>query len=405
MEDIVLYEDKRYCCGCGACKNVCPKHAIHMKEDEYGFVYPEIDNDLCVKCGMCKKVCGYQNTPEFNKVKKVYAVASKDEETLKKSASGGAFAEYAKSVLNNNGVVYGATMLNENGEFNPKHIRITRVSEIEKIQGSKYVQSSIEDIFKLLQKDLDNGVEVLFSGTPCQIAAIKTFLKKEYANLFLVEIICHGVPSKRFFNDYIKNLEKKRDKKVAKYWFRDKSKGQDMTTRIMFNNGEEYIANGNIMSYTGLFLKSLTYRINCYTCPFAKNDRIADITIGDYWGFHEEYPEYNQKNGLTNLAGVSCVLVNTDKGAELNDRIRNKFIILESEFKKVERHNEQLYRPSKYSENREKVLEGYKKEGYAFVEKFFYKHYKKSIIKSTISSFISKGTKQKIKKIIGKLKR
>ena len=125
----------------------------------------------------------------------------------------------------------------------------------------------------------------------------------------------------------------------------------------------------------------MTYRINCYTCPFAKNDRIADITIGDYWGFHEEYPEYNQKNGLTNLAGVSCVLVNTDKGAELNDRIRNKFIILESEFKKVERHNEQLYRPSKYSENREKVLEGYKKEGYAFVEKFFIsitkKHHKK----------------------------
>lgn len=320
MSSIVLFDDKKDCCGCGACMNVCPKNAIRMAEDEVGFVYPEIDQNLCIGCGACKKACGYQMQPMMQKSEAVYAAASNDDNLLRKSASGGAFAVLAENVLKKGGVVYGAALPLENGKLEPKHLRIDTVERLTELQGSKYVQSAIGDTYAQAKKDLLDGKSVLFSGTPCQIAGLKQYLKKDYENLLTVDIICHGVPSKRFFQSFMEDYGKKLGGTITEFYFRDKSKGQGMITRSVYKNknGEqqEKIIVGNLLSYFNFFLRSFTYRKNCYSCPFASEKRVGDLTLGDFWGFHEEYPSYDEKQGLSNGKGVSCILVNLQKMAE-----------------------------------------------------------------------------------------
>lgn len=236
MSSIVLFDDKKDCCGCGACMNVCPKNAIRMAEDEVGFVYPEIDQNLCIGCGACKKACGYQMQPMMQKSEAVYAAASNDDNLLRKSASGGAFAVLAENVLKKGGVVYGAALPLESGKLEPKHLRIDTVERLPELQGSKYVQSAIGDTYAQAKKDLLDGKSVLFSGTPCQIAGLKQYLKKDYENLLTVDIICHGVPSKRFFQSFMEDYGKKLGGTITEFYFRDKSKGQGMITRSVYKD-------------------------------------------------------------------------------------------------------------------------------------------------------------------------
>jgi len=404
-----LFENKKDCCGCGACMNVCPKSAITMEEDEYGFVYPKINSELCVGCGACKKVCGYQNVPEKHSAKAVYAAAAKNDSILKKSASGGAFAVLAESMIDKGGIVYGAAMPYENGKLEPKHIRIDNKDDIVKLQGSKYVQSDTGFVFQQVRKDLQSGKSVMFSGTPCQIAGLKKFLNKDYDGLLLVEIICHGVPSKKLFQDFIESYGKQLGGTIEEFYFRDKSKGQGMITKAVFekNNGDkkEKIKHGNLIPYMSFFLYSYTYRINCYICPYATAERVGDITLGDFWGFHEEYPDYKESQGLSNGKGISCVLVNTDKGDSAVKECIDSFVLMDSEFEKVARHNDQLSKPSKYSPQREIILEMYKNSGYKAVRKYYKKKFKKDIFKYRLSGMMPKGFKRKIKKLIGKKKK
>ena len=198
---IELFAEKKNCCGCGACMNVCPKSAIHMEKDEYGFVYPEINIEQCVECGACKRVCAFQNKTTQNKPQRVLAIAGKNDSLVKKSASGGLFATIALAVLEQGGCVYGAVMLHENHKLRIHHVCCETKEELERLQGSKYVQSSLGSIFKDVQEKLKKGKTVLFSGTPCQVDALKSYLRKDYEKLLTVDIICHGVPSEQFFND------------------------------------------------------------------------------------------------------------------------------------------------------------------------------------------------------------
>lgn len=408
MSSIVLFEDKKECCGCGACFNACPKKAISMCEDEYGFKYPKINEELCVECGLCKKVCGYQNPPEKHASSKVYAAASKSSDIIKKSASGGAFAVFASKVLKEGGVVYGAALPFEDGKLIPKHIRVDKIEKLYKLQGSKYVQSDIGTTYEEAREDLIAERKVLFSGTPCNIAGLKKFLRKDYDNLFTVEIICHGVPSTKLFQDFLDDYGNKLGGAVQDFYFRDKSKGQGMITRIVWKSerGEvkEKVMVGGLLSYMNFFLKSYTYRINCYSCPYATKDRVADLTIGDFWGFHEEYPNYKESKGLSNSKGISCVLVNTRQGQNMLNQCNNDFILMSSEFEKVERHNDQLHAPSKYSEKRELILSLYRDNGYSAVDSYFQHNFKKERVKYRISGALPKGFKRKIKKVIRKIK-
>lgn len=408
MSEIILYKDKTECCGCGACMNICPKSAIQMQADEYGFIYPVIQQDLCVQCGSCMTVCGYQNKPKAEEPKKVYAAASKNSGLLRKSASGGAFAVIAEAVLKNEGIVYGAALPMENGILEPKHIRVDSLDKLILLQGSKYVQSEIGDTYSQAKQDLMQEKTVLFSGTPCQIAGLKKYLKKDYNNLITIDIICHGVPSKRMFQDFMKFHGKKLGGKITEFYFRDKTKGQGKITRCVYQdarkNRQEKIIVGDLLSYVNLFSKSFIFRSNCYVCPFASKERVGDLTVGDFWGFHEEYPSYDVKQGLSNGKGISCVLVNTDKGNNVLEQCENRFVLMTSDFEKVAKHNDQLNSPSKYSPKREEILKLYKEKGYEAVDQYFHKTCKKDIVKYTISGMVPKGLKRTIKKVIGRIK-
>ena len=183
--------NKDNCTGCFACYNICPKNAIKMVEDNNGFIYPEIDKEKCVNCKLCEKICPSINKVQYYKKQKCYAMYSKDEKVRVKSTSGGIATTFSINVINSGGVVYGAAY---DKNCAVKHIRVTDIDGLKKLQGSKYVHSYINDTYKRVKEDLKNNREVLFIGTPCQVAGLKKFLSRDYDKLILVEIICDGVP-------------------------------------------------------------------------------------------------------------------------------------------------------------------------------------------------------------------
>lgn len=368
-----VFKDKKECCGCGACQAVCPRNAIEMVEDEYGFIYPKINESKCVNCDLCKKTCAYMNPKRMNDDKTVYVAASKNDENLKKSASGGVFFELANSIIFDDGIVYGVSMEFENDKLTPKHIRVDNQEDLKKLQGSKYVQSECGNIYKSVKKDLIEGRKILFSGTPCQIEGLKSFLKyKEYENLFLVDIICHGVPSRKMFQDYINNFEVKNNCKVKEFYFRDKEKGWGLFFKVIYKkNGkiEKIVKPSYESSFYQLFLDSSIYRENCYECPYAIENRNSDLTIGDFWGINQEYPDIN----INSTKGVSCIIANTIKGINVIEKYGSNLFNMNSEFEKVAKHNHQLNNPSKLPRERKKLLSLYKKKGYAILEKEYIK--------------------------------
>ncbi len=368
-----IFEKKSDCCGCGACQAICPKNAIEMIEDEYGFVYPQIDESKCINCGLCKKTCSYKNPQKINSEKKVYMSVSKNKENLMKSASGGVFFELANAIIMDGGVAYGCSMEKESGKLYPKHIRVDNVKNLTKLQGSKYVQSECGQIYKLVKKDLVEGKTVLFSGTPCQIEGMKAFLQyKEYENLILLDIICHGVPNRKMFQDYIENFEKKNECKVVEYYFRDKKYGCGYNNKFVFVKKEKkdnIVKKAYESSFCQLFLDSVICRENCYGCPYATEERNSDITIGDYWGAIIEHPECD----MDIRKGISCCIANTEKGNKVVKKYGDELKSIVSNFEKIAKHNNQLNNPSKHTSEREKILELYKNGTYDDVDNYYKK--------------------------------
>ena len=393
---IVLFDDKKKCCGCSACMNVCPKKAIKMKRDTEGFVYPKIDERLCVECGACKKICSYQNDEETCIPKKVYVAASRNEGLLMQSASGGIFSTMAAYIIENGGVVFGATMVREDEKFVVRHIGVSSMDELPQLLGSKYVQSQTGNCYQEVKQLLKNGRRVLFSGTPCQCAGLRSFLRTNYENLMIVDIICHGVPNQKFFNDYIDyNYGKLED--IYRYIFRDKTRGWEMTARLDFKGGSKLIP-GRTTSYFTLFLDGHTYRVNCYSCKYASNHRVGDITIGDFWGIQKEHPELIHSGKYSSLKGISCIIVNTTVGQQMVDEMGKLFELNESTYDKAARRNEQLKEPSKEGRYRKAVMELYAKEGYASVERFYRRVYRKQIIIHSVFNMMPYFVKEMIRK-------
>lgn len=396
------FEDKKYiqntkenCCGCGACVNICPKKAITLEEDEYGFKYPKIDFNKCINCGLCKKVCNFKKEKQkIDKNVKAYAAVSEKKEILLKSASGGIFATIAKNILDNKGIVYGCSMDYKN--IKAEHIRIENEKDIVKLQGSKYVQSDLKDIYLKIKKDLDDNKIVLFSGTPCQVDGLYGFLLgKEYDNLFTIDIICHGVPSEKMFKDYIKFIEKKENIKITNYIFRDKTNGWGLYAKYFFETQKRKrrykIIPSFKSSYYQMFLDSLTYRENCYKCPYAGTKRIGNITIGDFWGIEQEHSIELNKRNIKSKNGVSCILVNDSKGEKLIQTYGLNLELIESEYKKVANHNNQLNESSLKKEERKKIFNIYMKNGYEELDKWYYKKNRfKNLLKTIWWSFPKK---------------
>lgn len=380
METELLRGEKASCCGCGACVNACPKGAIRLCPDENGFLYPEIDPKLCVDCGLCKKVCGFQTIRPDTLPLAAYAAAGKERQLVLRSASGGVSAALAWSVVKQGGVVFGCVMENREGSLHPEHIAVEDRKQLPGLQGSKYVQSDIGDTYRQAKEALQAGRQVLFTGTPCQIAGLRGYLgQKEYPNLLTVDIICHGVPSKAFFQAYLKQLEGELPGEITAFTFRDKATGWGHRAGVTYRDKRGKLRYrllpAKASSYFGLFLQGQTCRDSCYRCPYAQGNRVGDLTLGDYWGIGEAHPDYLVENGgmLRDGEGISCLLVNTPKGMESLEQIRETVTRMPSEFEKVQQGNDQLRHPCPEGADRKTVLELYRRSGYRAVERWYRK--------------------------------
>lgn len=349
-----------YCTGCRACEQLCAKNAISMVPDKEGFLTAQIDADKCVDCGLCQKRCPQNQVIGKNAPKKVIAVRLKDEDVLYRSASGGAFAGIAKAWIEDGGIVAGVTY---DGEWNAHHVFATTLEELKAIQSSKYVQADTSQSFSEVKRLLTEGKKVLFSGTACQIGGLKAFLKKDYDNLLTMDLICHGVSSPLLFRKYIEWLGDKCGSPIKEYDFRDKKGGWGLGYKYKYKYKYKY-GSCSIDPYYSRFLAGDTYREACYQCKYCTPERVGDITIGDYWGIEKEHPKF------FSTKGVSCVLVNTDKGINAWNSSASLFYTLESEFERVARHNGNLLHPTvRKNDVRDSIYLGINEENW-FADKF-----------------------------------
>ena len=304
------------CNGCSACYSVCGKSAITMTENSEGFLYPQIDVSKCVECKKCEKVCPVLNQRTAEKTLKLsYAFVNSNESVRYDSSSGGVFTALAEIIVRRGGKIFGAKY---GDNFNVVHDFIDKEEDLKHFRGSKYTQSAINDSFKKCKDFLDSGIEVLFSGTPCQIGGLKAFLNKDYDNLITVDLICHGVPSRLLWRKYVKFKEKEYGAKVTRTSFRRKNDGwKKYSLWFAFANHSEYCQDLTKDPYMQMFLKNVCLRKSCYDCNFKTLERQSDITMADFWGVQNEYPE------LDDDKGVSFVVVNSEKGRALFDSIEN----------------------------------------------------------------------------------
>lgn len=321
-----------------------------MKPDSEGFLYPEVDESICIECGICIKHCPILTDVSRCNIPKVYAAKYKDRGSTFKSTSGGLFIPIAKSVLSMGGVVFGCAY-DEN--LVAKHIKVETEDELYRLQSSKYVQSDTRGIYKQVKTELENGKEVLFSGTGCQAAGLRSFLGKDYGNLLITDIVCHGVPSPKLFKNYIDYMGKKLGGTLTSYNFRSKEKrGWDLYYKA--ENGQKSKSDyGFFDPYYSAFLYCKTYRESCYECKFANKNRVSDITLADYWGIQKFHPEFFDENG------VSLVLVNTEKGKKYLEKIKDKLEIIESDYNKASVMNANLVHPSKRPSCRDSIYDGF----------------------------------------------
>lgn len=340
---MIEIKDRKDCCGCHACATVCSKHCITMQTDEEGFLYPIVNKDACTDCGLCEKVCPVINQNEPRKPLKVYAAKNKNGEIRRQSSSGGIFTLLAEKIVAEGGVVFGARF---DEDWNVVHSWTDTIEGIAAFRGSKYVQSTIGDTYREAREFLKQGRKVLFSGTPCQIAGLKKYLRKDYDNLLTVDVVCHGVPSPLVWRTYLdetrEQLRAKRSvgKKsvpssmdelpvITGISFRDKTNGwKKFGFRLSYAASE---AAGNSVPTSVIkaeqeilqpftenvfmqgFIVNLYLRPSCYACAARSGKSGSDISIADFWGVQNYYPEFDDDKG------VSLILINSDKGRHFYD--------------------------------------------------------------------------------------
>lgn len=339
--------EKNKCTGCTACQNVCPKNAIKMVENFEGFKYPIIDQNKCINCGLCKKTCPVLNTKSNYSMNKCFVGYAKNSEYRINSSSGGIFTIIANYFLENNGIVIGATFTEQK---KLKHVAITDKKDLNKLKGSKYLQSDLESIFKYVKDELSSH-KVLFVGTPCQVAGLKAYIKNDNSNLFCIDLICHGVPSQKLFSKYISELEEKNNDKITNYNFRDKKTGwESYSNTITFK--DKIISEVNYDNeYMKIFLSNIALRNSCYNCNFKLGNKYSDITLGDFWGIKKFHPE------MYNKEGVSAIIINTEKGLSIFDLVNKNLNYKECEISEILSENSSLNYSSEIHSKRDAFFE------------------------------------------------
>ena len=371
-------EDKANCCGCYSCYNICPKKAIEMVEDEKGFKYPKIDKEKCIDCGLCEKVCPIINNKNFEKEVKAYACFNKNLETRMNSSSGGIFSLIANYILDLNGIVFGAQF---DKEYNVVHSYIENQKDLYKFQCSKYVQSDIGDTYKKAKEFLDNDKYVLFTGTPCQIEGLYKFLRRDYDKLYTQDFICHGVPSPRVWRKYLKETNNMYNSQPKNISFRSKDNSwQDFELKIQYENNVYRNTQGKD-TYLRAFLNDICLRDSCYQCNFKKKNRLSDFTLADFWGID------NIDKSMNDDKGISLVVVNSNKGKELFEKLKENLEYKEVNFDDAIKYNMNMVSSVKMNKNREK----------------FFNDLDKNDLDSLVKKYIKK--KSILRRILGKVKR
>ncbi len=381
---MIKIKEKKDCCGCFACMNICPVGCISMISDDEGFVYPFIDQDKCIKCGLCNNICPIINNKEETTIDnkediKAFAFYSKDQNILKKCSSGGAFPLIANEILENKGVVYGAIYADDN---TVRHARIDNFNDINKVFTSKYLQSNIDLTYKQVLEDLKKEKYVCFSGTPCQVEGLLNYLRKPYDNLLTCDFICHGVPSPKVWQKYLKFLQIQKPSFVS---FRNKDNGW-INYNIKIIEQDKIIQNSQRKDlYMNSFLSECNIRPACYDCKFKKINRLSDITMADFWGVEKIYPNMNNYNG------VSLVIVHSEKGLKYFNKIKMLGECQQVDFINAIKHNSSYNNSVKMNSKRKYFFENI--DNLPF-DKLVNKCCKKSIITRGIS---------KIKRILKKI--
>ena len=389
-------KEKSNCCGCYACYNICPKQCIIMKVDEEGFWYPVVNQDKCINCNLCKKVCPIINKPEcISYDRKAYAMYNKNEVVRLQSSSGGIFTLLAEHVISNNGKVYGAVF---DDNFNVKHIGIDKLEDISLLRGSKYVQSKIEEVYKAVKTNLNNNIQVLFTGTPCQVAGLKSFLQKEYDNLILMDIVCHGVPSPLIWQKYLDELRESYKQDILQIYFRNKDTGwKNYSIKIVFDK-DIYKKIGLNDVYMRGFIGDIYLRPSCYSCKFkgverigditvAKKEhgeklappgveRIGDITVADFWGIQ------NIKSEIDDDKGVSLVVIQSKKGKTVFEKVKENIEFVDVDINESLKYNPSALKPVIYNVKR---------------DEFFAELFTSSDIEDLIKKYTKRSIMQKIK--------
>lgn len=319
---MITIKEYHNCCGCAACVQACPRHCISLKPDFEGFEYPKVDKAICIECGLCEKVCPIINM-KSDKQKMVedgvYISYTTNEFIRMASSSGGIFTLLADEIINLGGIVFGAAF---DDEFLVHHIGVECKKDLSKLQGSKYLQSRIENTYIEARHALENKRKVLFSGTACQIAGLKKFLKRDYENLVTVDVLCHGVPSPKVWKCYLSEQEKKHGSRVKNVFFRFKKYGwKNYSVLLEFYNNKVYECVYTQDNFMKVFLENMCLRPSCHKCKFKEMDRPSDITLGDCWGIEQHSPE------LDDDKGISFVMEHTDKGKAMIESIMEHMIL------------------------------------------------------------------------------
>ncbi|MDD6036536.1 MAG: Coenzyme F420 hydrogenase/dehydrogenase, beta subunit C-terminal domain [Lachnospiraceae bacterium] len=348
--------DKTRCTGCTACMDACRTGAISMKEDENGFLFPYIDEKRCIHCKFCSIICSEGNAYAGNLLGKqplfAYAMKHRDEEIHRTSQSGGVFYALAQAVIRAGGVVFGAAFLED---FSVAHICVEKESDLYRLQGSKYVQSDMNSVISQVKQLLKQNKLVLFSGTPCQCTGVRCACRGYEDTLLLVDLICHGVPARKLWKDFLNYSSRKYHGKITKAEFRiSDGSGKGHVERITVN-GKRYTST----TYGQLFYSHAFFRESCDHCKFRTAGRVGDITLGD-WIYGQR-----SEDVFWERTGVSQVLVNTEKGVLWLERIRDSFEVRSLEWKEC---TQPALEDEYYCNlNKKEILEIYRQKGFSVI--------------------------------------